>query len=80
MTPEELVSLIGQIHKTEKVLSLGVVPSNYSSGKPQIIFDGEETAGTKTYPYLSSYTPSAGDRVLMVNIAGSHVVLGKVVT
>jgi hypothetical protein len=80
MTPEELVSLIGQIHKTEKVFSLGVLPSNYSSGKPQIIFDGEETASLKAYPYLSSYTPSAGDRVLIANIAGSHVILGKVMT
>lgn len=37
--------------------------------------DGEETA--KDYKFLQSYTPTAGDRVFVVRLSGSILVLGK---
>jgi len=57
---------------------LGKVDPAYSSGRPKIIFDGETTASGKQYPYLSSYTPAANDRVLLVAVAGSYIILGKI--
>lgn len=41
-------------------------------------FDGEETASTKIYKCLSTYTPTANDRVLMAWFSGSGVILGKI--
>lgn len=45
----------------------------------KVQFDGESTVSGKTYKRLSSYTISNGDRVLLVRIAGTYVILGKVV-
>jgi hypothetical protein len=56
-------------------ISFGTVDPAYVSGKPRIQFDGETIVSGKAYPYLASYTPAAGDRVMIVR----GVVLGKVV-
>jgi len=42
-------------------------------------FDGETAPSAKKYKRLSSYTPAVGDRVLMAEIAGTYVILGKIV-
>lgn len=60
---------------------LGTVDSAYSgSGRPKVVVDGD-TVAAGPYPYVASYTPAAGDRVLMarVGVAGKMVILGKVV-
>ncbi len=59
--------------KGEIIFKLGTIVN----GKVQ--FDGESTVSGKTYKRLSSYTISNGDRVLLVRIAGTYVILGKVV-
>lgn len=45
----------------------------------KIKFYGDEVASQKSYKRLSSYSPSVGDTVLIVNVNGSYVVVGKVV-
>jgi hypothetical protein len=60
---------------------LGTIDSAYSgSGRPKVVLDGD-TVPAGPYPYLSSYTPAANDRVLMarVGVSGKFVILGKVV-
>lgn len=58
---------------------LGTV-SEYIEGEGvQIIIDGEETSTIKTYKFLSSYKPEINDRVLIEEISGSYVVIGKIV-
>lgn len=53
---------------------------NYSSSLgATLIFDGSTEATTKRYKRLSTYTPTAGARVLVAKISGSHVILGAVV-
>jgi hypothetical protein len=79
ITADELVVLIKQLSTNEKAFSLGVIQSDYSSGRPKVKFDGDTTASSKQYPYLSSYTPASNDRVLLANIGGSHVIIGKIV-
>lgn len=52
----------------------------YTSGQGiRLVIDGETTRTTKWYRHLSSYTPSNGDRVLVLEIAGTYIVLGKIV-
>lgn len=50
-----------------------------SSAGCTILIDGETTATTKKYKRISSYSPAVGDRVLVAEIAGSYVIIGKVV-
>jgi hypothetical protein len=76
---EDFKGMVRELAKGEAPFSLGKVSSTHSSGRPQIVFDGEDSASSKRYPYLSSYTPSANDRVLLVNVGGSHVVVGKII-
>ena len=57
---------------------LGVI-SAIESGGLQLLIDGEEEPTTKEYCYVASYLPIAGDRVLIEEINGTYVVIGKVV-
>jgi hypothetical protein len=59
----------------EKIVSFGKVDSNYISGRPSLIFDGETAVTIKKYPYLSSYTPGANERVMLIK----GVIVGKIV-
>lgn len=51
----------------------------YASGAPKVTFDGESTLSVKTYARLGSYTPAANDRVLMVPVGTTYVIVGKIV-
>lgn len=62
----------------ESILRLGKIPSDYTTGRPSIIFEGETTASLKQYPYLGSYTPVANDWVLVVKVGNTYVILGKI--
>ena len=64
--------------KVEAPFSLGKVNPNYRGGNPQILFDGEASISIKKYPHLSSYKPVSSDRVLLINIAGTHLVIGHI--
>jgi hypothetical protein len=45
----------------------------------RLMFDGEDTASTRDYTRLSSYTPTLNDRVLCARVGSTWTVLGKVV-
>ena len=47
--------------------------------RPTVVFDGEEAASTKSYVYLSSYTPAPGDQIAMIKHGHSWVILGKII-
>jgi hypothetical protein len=52
----------------------------YVSGLPRLQFDGEGVLSTKGYPYLASYTPTAGDRVEVHLHGASGTILGNVIS
>lgn len=58
---------------------LGTIASSYTSGRPRVLFDGESVLGAKVYPVLGSYSPAANDRVLLVPVGTSYVIVGKIV-
>ncbi len=45
-----------------------------------VLIDGETKATTKAYTFLSSYSPVVGDRVLIAEVSGQYVILGKIVS
>jgi len=57
------------------------IPASYAagSGRPTLLFDGESTATTRTYPYLAAYTPAASDRVLIALVNHGGCILGKII-
>jgi hypothetical protein len=73
----ELLSLFAGGAEARLHLRLATIPGTYTSGRPTVIFDGEGTASTRTYLYLSSYVPAAGDRVLVAMVGRSGIILGK---
>lgn len=75
-TASEFLNII-QPSAQKPSFAFGSIDSAYSSGNPAILFDGETVVSTKTYPFLSSYTPVASDRVVLARISGGYVVLGK---
>lgn len=57
---------------------LGTVTS--TSGGVSVQFDGETTPSTKKYKRLASYSsPTVNDRVLLIKVGGTYVILGKVI-
>ena len=60
-------------------LMLAKVGSYTSGAGTTLIFDGQTAATTKRFKRLSTYTPTAGARVLVAKIGGSYVILGAVV-
>lgn len=74
MNPFDFVEWFGNEQK-EKVVQFAKVDPNYTTGRPFLIFDGEATISGKAYPYLSSFTPTANDRVMLVK----GVIVGKIV-
>lgn len=77
ITPEKFLQIVRNA-KEEKHNRLGKIDTEYLSGRPRIIFDGETTVSTKQYPYLASYSPVAGDRVILEKVGGTYVVMGKI--
>lgn len=59
---------------------LGTISAVDNTDGLQLIIDGEEVATTKKYSYIASYVPTADDRVVVEEIGGSYVILGKIIT
>lgn len=72
----------GNRKRVPPLFVLGKIDPAYTSGRPKVVFD-DDTSQTATgpYPYVSSYTPAADDRVLLarVGVSGKYVILGKIV-
>ena len=49
------------------VVQFAKIDPSYSSGRPRLIFDGEQSVTSKSYPYAGIYDPQANDRVMVVN-------------
>lgn len=80
IAPEEFLKTVRKADDSDDiVIRMGTIPGGYAGGRPTVQFDGESIASTKTYPYLGSYTPTAGDRVLLVRAGHTWVVLGEII-
>lgn len=58
---------------------LGTISAVDADNGLQLIIDGEDLPTTKKYTYMASYVPTANDRVLIEEISGSYVIMGKVI-
>lgn len=80
LRPEDFLNIVqGGQGIASLAFRLGTIPADYVSGRPQVKFDDENTASTRTYTYLQSYIPTANDRVLVAMVGHGGVILGKVI-
>lgn len=56
---------------------LGTIATALNTGEVTLLIDGEDAPTTKSYMWLASYRPIEGDRVLIEEISGTYVILGK---
>lgn len=55
--------------------------SPYPAGRPplpKVTFDGEDVLSGRQYAYLNGYVPCPGDRVLMLPVGNTFIIMGKV--
>lgn len=58
----------------ERLVRFATIANGYTTGRPRLIFDGESTPTGKAYPKLKTYTPVAGERVIVIH----NVVIGAI--
>jgi len=73
-----MMDIFSQERPKEQQFKLGTVTA-LLNGNPVIQFDGETTVSQKIYKRLSSYSPAVNDRVLLCRVAGTYIILGKVI-
>lgn len=78
MRAEEFMEIFSSSDQQPSPFRLGKISATYTSGRPQVLFDGETIASTRTYPYLARYTPAANERVLLAKVGNGWVVIDKV--
>jgi hypothetical protein len=59
---------------------LGSISTIDNDNGLQLTIDGEDEPTTKKYTYMASYVPAAGDRVLIEEVGGSYVIMGKIIS
>ena len=59
---------------------LGTVQAVDNTSGLSILLDSETEATAKDYKYLASYVPAVGDRVLIEQISGTYVIIGKIIS
>lgn len=80
MATNGLLKLLDENYKNNDFRFVqGTIDPNYLNGKPSILFDDSNVVSTATYPYLESYIPEAGDRVLCLQKGLKTIILGKIV-
>jgi microcystin-dependent protein len=72
------VAATRQPSSADKPVRLAVVDSGYTTGWPKVTFEGESTLSGKQYPHIDSYAPAAGDRVVLVPVGTTYLIVGAV--
>lgn len=80
LASKDLISVISKSQgQDEKPYRMATV-SSVSGNNVYVKFNGEEEASAKPQKHLSSYNPAVGDTVIIGQINGSNVILGKIGT
>lgn len=80
ITADQFLDIVRGGNNNKALVRLGEVSSvDPNTGRPSIVFDGEVEPSVKRYTYLDSYMPTEGDRVLLLAVGNTYVVIGKIV-
>lgn len=78
MNASDFLQIMNGDTKSQAVFKLGTIDPTYIEGKPRVIFDGEIESSTKGYCFLSGYKPAAGERILLISLGGTYIILGAI--
>lgn len=73
ITANEFVKVF-KTDEGKKLIQYAKIDPAYTTGRPKLIFDGEDVVTVKQYHCISTYTPTAGDRVMLIN----EIVMGAI--
>lgn len=75
ISPSEFVDLFGS-QKNRDIVQFAKIDPAYTSGRPRVIYDMDVVSSTLSKPlsYVDSYTPAAGDRIMIIK----GVIIGKI--
>lgn len=62
---------------SSRIPRLATIDPGYTSGAPQVILDGSTNVSPGGLPVLAGYSPKAGDRVILLPVGNTYVVLGS---
>lgn len=69
----------GRRKRKDRTNVMGKIDANYTVGRPMVILDDDPSATPiGPFPYLSSYSPTGGDRVLLTRAGNKYVVVDKI--
>lgn len=57
---------------------LGTIDPAYVGGNPKVTFDGEGALSGRGYAYLDSYLPWPGDRVALIEVGSTWLIVGSI--
>lgn len=78
MARSGLLHLLDKNYQNSSPLIMGYIDEEYIGGKPKVLWDDGKNMTDKTYSYLDSYTPMAGDRVIGIKNGNKIIILGKI--
>jgi len=61
------------------VIDPAYVDASFPGTLPKVTFEGEDAITVKRYPVISGYSPIHGDRVVMLPVGSTYVIMGKVI-
>lgn len=78
MNSFEFIEMMEKMKGVQAPFKIGTIPESYQGGNPTVRFDGESAASSKRFPFMTSYSPQAGDRVLLAKVGTSYCILGTI--
>lgn len=79
MPTAQFLEIVRGKGKDKPNVRLGTVASvDTVTGRPSIIFDGETEPSLKRYPKSKGYTPVEGDRVYLIVVGNSYIVVDAI--
>lgn len=68
----------GPMPSVDRPIRLGTIDPWYTSGVARVLFDGETILSKRGYSWVGSYTPTGGDRVVLVPVGQTYIITGLV--
>lgn len=75
-----LDELASYARSPDQPVRLGVVDPAYAAGAPKVTLEGTSTLSPEGFATLYGYVPLAGDRVALLPVGNTYLILGRVAT
>lgn len=67
-----------KLESSDRNIRLATIDPYFTIGKPRVLFDGESRLTDKSFTWDAAYTPRGGDRVFMMPVGQSYIIMGQV--